>query len=119
MSKSKWLIAGAFVALTAACDGAPNEGEEVLEPSVKTTEPSTSAPGGDATGQTATSNASAAVSTRVTLRLYKDGRTEVVRTLEQLGIATVSSVLTGDHIYEVRSQGKTLAVESFSGSFEK
>ena len=112
MSMSKWWIAGALVALTAACDGMPGEGEEVLEPSAKTTAPEASPPGGDATGQAGTSNANTAVSTRVTLRLYRDGRTEVLRTLEQPGIATVSPVLTGDHVYEVRSQGKTLAVES-------
>jgi hypothetical protein len=118
MFKSKWLMLGALVALAGACEGTQGEEEEeVLEPS-NTSDVNTSNVGSGA-GQTTASNPSAQVSTRITLRVYKDGHAEVLRAMEQPGIATLVPVMLGDHVYEVRSHGQTLAVESFVGAFEK
>jgi hypothetical protein len=52
------------------------------------------------------------------LRLWDDGRVEVVRATELPGNAVFSDVLTGPYVYEVTKGGKTIAVETFGDPFE-
>jgi hypothetical protein len=119
MFKPNWLILGALVALSGACEGTPGDGEEVLEPSSTTSDVDTSNVGSGGAARTPASNPDAQVSTRITVRVYKDGHAEVLRAIEQPGLATLVPVMIGDHVYEVRSHGQTLAIESFVGGFEK
>jgi hypothetical protein len=53
------------------------------------------------------------------LRLSEDGRAELVRATELPGSAVLSEVPVGNYVYEVKKDGKTLAIESLGDPFER